>query len=104
MHPTVLATKLGQATDRILETSKALAEKFQLDPLFITGLQPTGKYPQVNEMERLEGVAALLEALATATGVAVSQPVSVADLPAPAIELEEEVSTSPKRKKAKGAG
>jgi len=104
MHITVLATKRGQAVERITNASKRLAEKLNLSPALIDGLTPYQvKDPQVKEMRRLEGIADLLEALASAQGIDLSKAgepvpdrnvpassvsaVTVDDLPAPAQDL-----------------
>lgn len=85
MHITVLATKRGQAVERITNASKKLAEKLNLSPALVDGLTPYQvKDPTVKEMRRLEGIADLLDAVAIAQGIDLSL---VPDRNVPAISV-----------------
>jgi hypothetical protein len=77
MDRTILIQRKARAVTRIVASAKALAERLDLSPALVDGLQPKGtRDPQVLEMKRLEGVAALLEQLTIDAG-AVQTEVSV---------------------------
>lgn len=74
MDPNVLAVKRAQAIERMQSTGAKLAKKLKLDAQLIEGLNPTVKDAGMKELRRLESVADLLDAIAVANKISISEP------------------------------
>jgi hypothetical protein len=63
MHPTALAAARGKALEDMKSAALRLAAAYHLDPALVQGLEPTAKDPQVRDLQRIQGIAALLSAI-----------------------------------------
>jgi len=69
MHNLILGKRNAGAMQRILTTSKLLAEYFEIDPALASALKVQEKDPIVRAMKEREGVADLLDAIASEIGL-----------------------------------
>lgn len=69
MHNLILGKRNAGAMQRILTTSKLLAEHFEIDPALASALKVQEKDPIVRAMKEREGVADLLDAIASEIGL-----------------------------------
>jgi hypothetical protein len=69
MHNLILGKRNAGAMQRILTTSKLLAEKFQIDPALASSLKVQEKDPLVRALKEREAVANLLDAIASEMGL-----------------------------------
>lgn len=76
MHPRIIAQRTGDAQRRIMDASKAVAQRWGV-PAPVPG---EGRYNEVNEMMTWEAVAGFIESLATASMVKIDEVLAVPDL------------------------
>jgi len=69
MHNLILGKRNAGAMQRILTTSKLLAEYFEIDPALASALKVQENDPIVRAMKEREGVADLLDAIASEIGL-----------------------------------
>jgi hypothetical protein len=69
MHNLILGKRNAGAMERILKTSKLLAEHFKIDPALASALKVQEKDPIVRAMKEREAVADLLDVIGSELGL-----------------------------------
>lgn len=74
MHILILSKRNGRAQERMLAAAKAIGRVAGIDPALIEALNPRAKDPAIRAMEQREAIADLLEALAIAANIPLTEP------------------------------
>jgi hypothetical protein len=81
MHNLILGKRNAGAMQRILTTSKALAEYYKIDPALASALKVQEKDPIVRAMKEREAVADLLDSIGLELGLIKVEVAEVSDVP-----------------------
>jgi hypothetical protein len=80
MHNLILGKRNAGAMERILTTSKLLAEHYKIDPALASALKVQEKDPIVRAMKEREAVADLLDSIGLELGLIKGEVVEVSDV------------------------
>jgi len=80
MHNLILGKRNAGAMQRILTTSKLLAEHYKIDPALASALKVQEKDPIVRAMKEREAVADLLDSIALELGLIKGEVVEVSEV------------------------
>ena len=81
MHNLILGKRNAGAMERILTTSKLLAEHFKIDPALASALKVQEKDPIVRAMKEREAVADLLDSIGLELGLIKGEVAEGSDVP-----------------------